>query len=355
VVKRVTAWFDDWVNLGENSRVLNKPHGRAGMDVEAGTAYVEEAGSHLTRYYVNHAFLTPSPGVDFSSFDCVFQHAMSGEYGGQWWSYNGYFYPPDHGFPADAPPTCAPIVGGELPMEVQSRLAGYGLINTDGSGDYLQGNSNAFALGFHLRPWLATYGPDAGWGLPPVPAGATLEWEFDTPDFRGIDAAGDEDVSVPQPGIPGAPVKWVTPQDGLSAHYDEDTGQWSFHTGQVPFAGGVAFNSGEPVPGWLNIDSELDLPYVYGQSDSTDRTYDLIATAVSAIVEPPTCAKPGSLDAYRREQWLAIRVRMRARRYRFVYDDEPVVRQWPRDSLGLAAAPRQVPPTRTRRVVGGHH
>lgn len=32
----------------------------------------------------------------------------------------------------------------------------------------------------------------------------------------------------------------------------------------------------------------------------------------------------------------------------------PVTRQWPRDSLGLASAPRIFPPPRTNRVVGGH-
>lgn len=37
-----------------------------------------------------------------------------------------------------------------------------------------------------------------------------------------------------------------------------------------------------------------------------------------------------------------------------IAQEAPVVRLWPRDSLGLAAAPRQFPPPRSNRLIGGH-
>lgn len=352
----VSEWFDDLVLLGTNEQVLNKPHGRAGMDVEAGTALVYEAGSRLARYYLNHGFLTPAPGVSSDSFECAFEHAIGGHYGGQWWSYQGWFYPPDHGYPADTPPTCFPVDTLDVSMEVQSRTAGFGLVNTADSGDYLQGNTNSFGLGFRLKAWLDTYGPDAGWGVPEPPPGAEIEWEYDTPDFQGLDAAGDEDWTVPQPGIPGAIVRWRTP-GGLSAVRQDYTGAWYFHTGERPSGDILATNTGGTPP-WNNITPYVDSAWIFRQSEAPINPgagdVDLVATCASGLDTFQTCAKPGSLNVYRDGQWLAIRVRMRARRYRWIFNNPPATRQYPRDTLGLAAAERVYPPSRTARVVGGH-
>jgi hypothetical protein len=241
------------------------------------------------------------------------------------------------------------IRSGTASVDFGGRNAGADLTNTFGAGDYLRMGTQSFALGYRLAPWLDMYGPSAGLPDPIPPDGAVLEWEFEDPEPVALAAAGDEDLTVTQTCVLDSPVNWRIggSLDHFHATWDP-THLWQFVYGVAPDGDLVTTYRGG-LDGWNDITSAVDFDALLDSGG-----FDLIANANTGLVTAPTVAKPGSDSYVRFAQFLALRLSLRARRYRWVYERPQVTRQYPRDDgYGLVGGPRLYPPPRRGRVFGG--
>lgn len=289
-------------------------------------------------------------GQDPISADaCVWGHVAFGDNGNQLWNGSG----DDADDTSD--PVCRTMFPGMADPSLAGAAVGWSLTYSPQEGlvaPFMEGEEHLraqatwlLAVRSHLGKFGALYVPS---GLNPeddgAPPEAVLQWENDL-ELVKVEMAGDsparqtsascsfyvnDALIPPQPEGGEDPVPW--PKGGFGAADDTGRTYREFLYDAV----------GED---WVELDeitSWDDLQPLDG--DLPDHTIGLQKNGAGEI--------DGSGDS---SAHVAIKYTFRSPRYRWVWGDLAVVRQYPRDDgRGLSSAPRLYPPTKARRLVGGY-
>jgi hypothetical protein len=203
-----------------------------------------------------------------------------------------------------------------------------------------------------LPPWGALYITAPNPVDYDLPADATIEWEGETPDLLGVELAdGDPATS----GSSDYPNKWVLNSSRGPEWVDGFTTEWRIGAVDAPSPG----TDDRP---WMTFDYE-DGDVSWNAVPGTDagwreawtEDYGTFADSADSVLVAWPGTLPSGFGEWGRLARPAVKFTLRARRFRFVYEGSPVVRQCPRDDVrGTSSAPRLWPPSKSRRLAGGY-
>jgi hypothetical protein len=207
----------------------------------------------------------------------------------------------------------------------------------------------------NLPPWGALVDPDLDPEDYGYPAGATVQWEDVAPDLLGIELADGDPLPI---GTADFTNQWVLNSTKGPVWEFGFSGAWLL--GEVDEPGydlAFEYGDGNDDPETIEWHEIPDSEGWDGHDWHEDHTPVVEATGADGVVLawPAAGGVLNEGDDFQRDARIAVKYILQARRFRFVYEGTPVVRQWPRDDVrGVSAAPRLWPPSKTRRIAGGY-
>lgn len=341
-----TRWYTDLRDLGpvefiyasiSTERFVGRSHPAGGYSDTWGAK-----GIHYADHAFNHP-LYPEPEARPCCMNIARTLSANSD---QWWNTpytsvsppNGAecgvgYYPGSH---RDGSPVFIGLVGAGC--GVGGSTGGFG-----GGNQYVSGNRYVCGAALWVGPYLASlasYGPDAGRGVPTwFGDDYTLEWEYDDgrPSLT-FDVGGNQTLTG---GGVGA-IWWGLTNDAV---WNPSTRRYEGWAYNAAIAEDFSYTGPGDLSWWTVPGISFDGPHATPGVDPADIVFIADHSNVNTIFD----------YAGRDGQCLAVRLGVTARRYRLV-SGHPPVRQYPRDDgKGLASAPRIHPPPKgnTQRVVGG--